>query len=137
MLQPLLDGDADVVYGSRFLGGHAHRVLNYWHSVGNPLPHDDVERVHEAAPHRHGDLLLPIVDATMGGGRPASWSRILLTTGVTLLVLDSRSRRRPLTSRMLPAARSPRPRLHRLRPASPSIDAGRARTVEPNHPSPK
>ena len=35
MLQPLLDGDADVVYGSRFLGGHAHRVLYYWHSVGN------------------------------------------------------------------------------------------------------
>jgi SAM-dependent methyltransferase len=35
MLQPLLDGDADVVYGSRFLGGRAHRVLYYWHSVGN------------------------------------------------------------------------------------------------------
>ena len=35
MLQPLLDGDADVVYGSRFSSGHAHRVLYYWHSVGN------------------------------------------------------------------------------------------------------
>jgi 2-polyprenyl-3-methyl-5-hydroxy-6-metoxy-1,4-benzoquinol methylase len=35
MLQPLLAGDADVVYGSRFLSGHAHRVLYYWHSVGN------------------------------------------------------------------------------------------------------
>ncbi len=35
VLQPLLDGDADVVYGSRFLSGHARRVLYYWHSVGN------------------------------------------------------------------------------------------------------
>jgi len=35
VLGPLLAGDADVVYGSRFLSGHAHRVLYYWHSVGN------------------------------------------------------------------------------------------------------
>ena len=37
MLGPLLAGDADVVYGSRFLSGHPHRVLYYWHSVGNRL----------------------------------------------------------------------------------------------------
>jgi len=36
VIQPILDGDADVVYGSRFLGG-PHRVLYYWHSVGNGL----------------------------------------------------------------------------------------------------
>jgi 2-polyprenyl-3-methyl-5-hydroxy-6-metoxy-1,4-benzoquinol methylase len=35
MLGPLLAGDADVVYGSRFLSSHPHRVLYYWHSVGN------------------------------------------------------------------------------------------------------
>ncbi len=35
VLQPLLDGEADVVYGSRFFSGHAHRVIYYWHSVGN------------------------------------------------------------------------------------------------------
>jgi 2-polyprenyl-3-methyl-5-hydroxy-6-metoxy-1,4-benzoquinol methylase len=35
ILAPLLDNTADVVYGSRFLGGQAHRVLYYWHSVGN------------------------------------------------------------------------------------------------------
>ena len=35
LLAPLLDGRADVVYGSRFLSGGAHRVLYYWHSVGN------------------------------------------------------------------------------------------------------
>jgi glycosyltransferase involved in cell wall biosynthesis len=34
LLQPILDGDADVVYGSRFQGG-PHRVLFFWHSVGN------------------------------------------------------------------------------------------------------
>jgi len=34
LLRPLLDGLADVVYGSRFLGG-PHRVLYYWHSIGN------------------------------------------------------------------------------------------------------
>ena len=34
LLQPILDGHADVVFGSRFLGG-PHRVLFFWHSVGN------------------------------------------------------------------------------------------------------
>ncbi|HEY3066251.1 MAG TPA: glycosyltransferase family 2 protein [Methylomirabilota bacterium] len=35
LLQPVLDGKADVVYGSRFIGGDSHRVLYFWHSVGN------------------------------------------------------------------------------------------------------
>jgi glycosyltransferase involved in cell wall biosynthesis len=35
LLEPLLQGKADVVYGSRFLGGGPHRVLYFWHSVGN------------------------------------------------------------------------------------------------------
>jgi glycosyltransferase involved in cell wall biosynthesis len=35
MLEPLLDGRADVVYGSRFLSAAPHRVLYFWHSVGN------------------------------------------------------------------------------------------------------
>jgi glycosyltransferase involved in cell wall biosynthesis len=37
LLGPLEAGQADVVYGSRFLGGGPHRVLYYWHSVGNWL----------------------------------------------------------------------------------------------------
>jgi glycosyltransferase involved in cell wall biosynthesis len=37
LLEPLLDGRADVVYGSRFSSGGPHRVLYYWHSVGNHL----------------------------------------------------------------------------------------------------
>ncbi len=35
LLGPLLEGKADVVYGSRFLGGRPHRVLYFWHSLGN------------------------------------------------------------------------------------------------------
>ena len=35
LLEPILSGRADVVYGSRFMGGQAHRVLYYWHYVGN------------------------------------------------------------------------------------------------------
>jgi len=35
LLEPMLDGKADVVYGSRFLGGDSHRVLFFWHSMGN------------------------------------------------------------------------------------------------------
>jgi glycosyltransferase involved in cell wall biosynthesis len=35
LLRPILDGRADVVYGSRFAGGETHRVLYFWHSLGN------------------------------------------------------------------------------------------------------
>jgi glycosyltransferase involved in cell wall biosynthesis len=35
MLKPVIDGYADVVYGSRFLGGKPHRILFFWHSIGN------------------------------------------------------------------------------------------------------
>lgn len=35
LLEPLMDGRADVVFGSRFVGQDAHRVLYFWHSVGN------------------------------------------------------------------------------------------------------
>lgn len=35
LIAPIVEGKADVVYGSRFAGGGAHRVLYFWHSVGN------------------------------------------------------------------------------------------------------
>lgn len=35
LLQPLLEDRADVVFGSRFMGGRPHRVLYFWHSIGN------------------------------------------------------------------------------------------------------
>ena len=37
LLVPILSGKADVVFGSRFIGPDAHRVLYFWHSVGNKL----------------------------------------------------------------------------------------------------
>ena len=35
LVKPILDGKADVVYGSRFMGGEPHRVLYFWHRAGN------------------------------------------------------------------------------------------------------
>ena len=35
LLKPFLAGQADVVYGSRFMGGNPHRILFFWHSIGN------------------------------------------------------------------------------------------------------
>lgn len=35
LLKPVVEGFADVVYGSRFMGGNPHRILFYWHSIGN------------------------------------------------------------------------------------------------------
>lgn len=37
LLEPLIQGKADVVYGSRFLGGRPHRVMYFWHFVGNQI----------------------------------------------------------------------------------------------------
>lgn len=37
LLKPVLDGFADVVYGSRFAGGRPHRILFFWHTIGNTL----------------------------------------------------------------------------------------------------
>jgi glycosyltransferase involved in cell wall biosynthesis len=37
LLQPIIEGRADVVFGSRFAGGQAHRVVYFWHMVGNKL----------------------------------------------------------------------------------------------------
>ena len=55
LLEPILDGRADVVYGSRFLGG-PHRVLFFWHYLGNmvltTLQHTD-----QPEPDGHGNLL--------------------------------------------------------------------------------
>ncbi|RYZ89719.1 MAG: glycosyltransferase family 2 protein [Proteobacteria bacterium] len=37
LLRPILEGHADVVYGSRFMGGKPHRILFFWHSIGNRI----------------------------------------------------------------------------------------------------
>ena len=35
LIKPIVDGFADVVYGSRFMGGKPHRILFFWHTIGN------------------------------------------------------------------------------------------------------
>lgn len=37
LLAPIIEGKADVVYGSRFIGGQSHRILYFWHSMGNKM----------------------------------------------------------------------------------------------------
>ncbi|KAF0236072.1 MAG: family 2 glycosyl [Prolixibacteraceae bacterium] len=37
LLKPYIEAGADVVYGSRFMGGHPHRILFFWHSIGNKI----------------------------------------------------------------------------------------------------
>lgn len=37
LLKPVIEGHADVVYGSRFIGGNPHRILFFWHSIGNKV----------------------------------------------------------------------------------------------------
>ena len=37
LLEPILTGHADIVYGSRFMGGHPHRILFFWHTLGNKM----------------------------------------------------------------------------------------------------
>jgi glycosyltransferase involved in cell wall biosynthesis len=37
LLKPINDGHADIVYGSRFVGGNPHRILFFWHSIGNKI----------------------------------------------------------------------------------------------------
>ena len=56
LLEPILDGRADVVYGSRFLGG-PHRVLFFWAHARESSPDAVLEHAHEPEPDRHGDVL--------------------------------------------------------------------------------
>ena len=37
LMKPIVDKEADVVFGSRFIGGEMHRVLYFWHSLGNKI----------------------------------------------------------------------------------------------------
>ncbi len=37
LIKPVMEGFADVVYGSRFMGGNPHRILFFWHSIGNKM----------------------------------------------------------------------------------------------------
>ena len=45
LLAPVLEGRADVVYGSRFMGGKPHRILFFWHSIGKRVPDTSLQYV--------------------------------------------------------------------------------------------
>ena len=54
-LAPILEGCADVVYGSRFMGAEPHRVLYFWHRVGNGFLTLLSNMLTNLRPHRHGN----------------------------------------------------------------------------------
>ncbi len=57
LLGPILEDRADAVFGSRFAGGETHRVLFFWHYVGNRFLTLLSNMFTNPEPHRHGDLL--------------------------------------------------------------------------------
>ena len=63
LIEPILDGHADVVFGSRFLGRPAPRAV-LLALDGQQAAHDPVQHVHRPQPHRHGDLLQGLPRAT-------------------------------------------------------------------------
>ncbi len=86
VVKPIADGDADVVYGSRFLGG-PHRVLYYWHSVGNKvlttysnmltnLNLTDMETCYKAIRGELARSLLPKLTAERFGFEPEITARL-------------------------------------------------------------
>jgi glycosyltransferase involved in cell wall biosynthesis len=87
LLKPILDGKADVVYGSRFMGQGAHRVLYYWHYVGNrflttfsnmmtDLNLSDMETCYKVFTKEIMDPILPQLKSKRFGIEPELTARI-------------------------------------------------------------
>ena len=87
LLEPILDNKADVVYGSRFLGGSAHRVLYFWHYAGNrflttfsnmltDLNLSDMETCYKVFRKEILDKLLPKLESKGFGFEPEITARI-------------------------------------------------------------
>ena len=57
LIEPILNGRADVVFGSRFAGGEPHRVLYFWHYLAEPRAHAALQYAHQSESHGHGGLL--------------------------------------------------------------------------------
>ena len=57
LIDPILMDKADVVFSSRFMGGHPHRVLYFWHRVGNGFSDLGFQYIYECKFNRHGILL--------------------------------------------------------------------------------
>jgi glycosyltransferase involved in cell wall biosynthesis len=60
LIEPLIDKQADVVLGSRFLSTGAHRVLYFWHSLGNKFLAFLPNRFTDLNPYKYGNLLQSI-----------------------------------------------------------------------------
>lgn len=87
LLSPILDGKADVVYGSRFIGGRPHRVLFYWHSLGNRfltklsnmftnLNLTDMETCYKVFKREIMDQILPSLSSERFGFEPEVTAKI-------------------------------------------------------------
>jgi glycosyltransferase involved in cell wall biosynthesis len=57
LLYPIERGHADVVYGSRFIGGEPHRIIYYRESDCKQISYGIIKRIHRAEPYRYGDGL--------------------------------------------------------------------------------
>ena len=57
LLKPYVEAEADVVYGSRFLGGHPHRILFFWHSIGNKILTTSFKHIYQSELERYGNML--------------------------------------------------------------------------------
>ncbi len=87
LLQPIIEGKADVVYGSRFLGDQPHRVLYYWHYLGNKflttlsncftnLNLTDIETCYKAFTRRVADEIIPVLRQNRFGFEPEFTAKI-------------------------------------------------------------
>jgi hypothetical protein len=81
LLRPVREGFADVVFGSRFMGHHPHRILFFWHSIGNRFLTILSNRVQQFEPDGHGDLLQADPRRHREGPRPPRETVRLRTGG--------------------------------------------------------
>ncbi|MEZ6068218.1 MAG: glycosyltransferase family 2 protein [Planctomycetaceae bacterium] len=87
LLQPIVEGEADVVYGSRFLGDRSHRVLYYWHYLGNQfltllsncftnLNLTDMETCYKVFTRKAMDSILPTLKQNRFGFEPEVTAKV-------------------------------------------------------------
>ena len=87
LIQPIVEGKADVVFGSRFLGDHPHRVLYYWHYLGNHflttlsncftnLNLTDMETCYKVFSREVMDSILPTLQQNRFGFEPEVTAKI-------------------------------------------------------------
>lgn len=87
LIEPIIRGEADVVYGSRFLGDHPHRVLYFWHYLGNKgltllsncftnLNLTDMETCYKVFTRRAVDSVLPVLKQDRFGFEPEVTAKI-------------------------------------------------------------